>query len=96
MPSKNKIRGYSLEKEVELKLKHLGAKRAWGSNGCALGMEPDVDVFVKELDMKIQCKRRKATPSWLGLMDHLDATVFREDRGEHYIIMKLDKFIGYL
>lgn len=45
------------------------------------------------LAMKLQCKRKKVLPKWLGLTEHVDAAVFKQDRGTIYITMRLDEFI---
>ena len=112
MTSKNKSRGNIVEVETvkafEKASKGMRARRAWGSNGKALGKHEEVDVFVqyhestgslnpKEMDyagdLKIQCKRKKSLPSWLGFTEHVDCVVTREDRGELFIMFKLEDFI---
>jgi hypothetical protein len=90
------------------RMKEIEAKRAWGSNGASLGMHEEVDVLVKLPngqfdrsvppnpyydDFKIQCKRRKKIPKFLGLTEHVDAVVFKEDHGKVYILMSLNDFI---
>jgi len=100
MPSKNKSRGNKLETEVvKLFEKYsLLAKRAWGSNGKALGEHEEVDVLLpanktSERSLKIQCKRKKKLPDWLGFTEHVDAVVVREDRGKKFLLIEFEDFI---
>lgn len=44
-------------------------------------------------EIKIQCKRKKELPEWLGFTKHVDAVVVREDRGRKFIMMDLEDFI---
>jgi len=88
--SKSKAKGNRFEHECVDKLKDLGfkdVKRAWGSNGLALGYTEDVDVLADGI--KIQCKVRKTTPKWLEL-GNCDMVFFKQDRGEIFVIQKLE------
>ena len=85
------------------------AKRAYASNGESLGCDKEVDVIVDttfsvgDVDestneitphfTKIQCKIRQKMPSYLAIAEGVDAVIFREDRGEEYILMRLDSFV---
>ena len=69
----------------------VGAERAWGSNGRALGMHEEVDVLL-EGDIRIQAKCRKNIAKWLKPSVFVDAVVVREDRGQNYIILRLEDF----
>lgn len=123
MSSKNKVRGNVVEKEVVKAFQKAGheAKRAWGSDGRALGLTEDIDVltwrdggfsggfgaaseirggvpvYFPDKDstdiLKIQCKRKKKLPDWLGFSKNVDAVVVREDRGQLFIIMKLEDYL---
>ena len=88
MSSKSKAKGNRFERECVDKLTEMGydAKRAWGSNGKALGFDEDVDILAD--DIKIQCKVRKTVPKWLAL-GSCDWVLFKEDRGEIYKITRL-------
>ena len=92
--SKQKGTGY--ENELVKRLIDAGftdARRAWGSDGRSLGMEPDVDILTEGI--KIQAKRRKAIPKWLRL-GNCDAVMFREDRGLTFVMMTFDDWVKCL
>ncbi len=98
MSAKNKVRGNVLEVEtVKMFESHgISAKRAWGSNGASMGEHAEVDVLVTPIDnspLKIQCKRKKELPDWLGFTKNIDAVVVREDRGRKFIMFDLEDFI---
>ena len=94
MPSPSKAKGNRFEREIVNKLTSLGitAKRAWGSNGAALGMHEEVDVLMGD-DFKIQAKCRKKIASFLVPTEHVDAVVCKQDRGETLIIMRFDDWL---
>lgn len=96
MTAKNKVRGNNLEREIVKYLGTLGveSKRAWGSNGNAIGQHQEVDILVKD-NFKLQVKRKKKLPDWLGMTEHVDAVVFREDgKQKHkYIMLRLEDFV---
>ena len=100
--SKRKGTGY--ENELVKKLIEAGfsnVKRAWGSDGRSLGLEPDVDIvaedyFVHERrSFKVQAKRRKVIPKWLR-MGNCDLVMFREDRGITFVMMTFDDWVRCL
>ncbi len=113
MTSKSKRIGNALENQIVKAFKDAGmeAKRAWGSNGEAMGEHKDVDVLVNyralikaeesevdvialgEKKLKIQSKKKKELPKWIGLSEYVDASVVREKYGDMYIIMRLNDFI---
>ena len=83
-------KGNRFEHECVDKLRDLGfkdVKSAWGSNGLALGYTEDVDVLADGI--KIQCKVRRATPKWLEL-GNCDMVFFKQDRGDIFVIQKLE------
>ena len=87
--NRSKAKGNRFEHECVDKLKDMGlkdVKRSWGSNGLALGLTEDVDILAD--DIKIQCKVRKTIPKWLAL-GNCDLVLFKEDRGEIFVIQKL-------
>ena len=98
MPNKNKIIGTNFEREVVKALKedhNIESKRAWGSNGEALGEDKEVDVLISDTGFKIQCKKTKKLPNWLGMSDKVDAVVFKENRGNKYVLLDFDLFFYY-
>ena len=93
MPHPSKVKGNTYEREIVDKFKEHGidCKRAWGSNGQALGLHEEVDCLAQG-DLRIQAKRRKKIANWLKPSEVVDAVVVREDRGETYIIIRLEEF----
>jgi Holliday junction resolvase len=93
MTHPNKAKGNKFEVELvhDAQEKGLEAKRAWGSNGIAIGEAEEVDVLVEKT--RIQAKRRKKLPKWLAINEGVDAVVFREDKGETYILMRWEKVL---
>jgi Holliday junction resolvase len=91
-PSKQK--GNRFERLIVEKAKSygVGAERAWGSNGRALGMHEEVDVLL-EGHLRIQAKCRKNIAKWLKPSEEVDAVVVKENRGETYIILRYDEFL---
>ena len=105
MTAKNKLRGNLLERQVvaAFSSKGIAAKRAWGSNGEAIGHHAEVDVLVSynlstkpasiNTEIKVQCKKKKKLPDWMGFSEHVDAVVVSENHGKRYIMIELDDFI---
>lgn len=107
MPSKSKIKGSNFEREIVQEFQEAGfeAKRAYASNGEALGLHREVDVLVSFKQpnqfgiehlrqLKLQCKRRKELPRCIGLSENVDASVLRANNGESIIILRLEDFIN--
>ena len=92
-PTNNKLRGKQLEREVVKAAQAMGlqAKRAWGSNGQALGHHEEVDVLLE--GRKIQCKRRKRLPAWLIPNENVDVQVVREDHGQPFAVISLHQYL---
>ena len=93
-PSKNK--GNTFERELVNQAIESGleAKRAYGSNGEALGFHATVDLVVE--GQKLQAKRRKAIPAWLGLSEHVDAVVVRADYQEAVVLISWFEYLNFL
>ncbi|MAG50212.1 hypothetical protein CL621_01060 [archaeon] len=103
--NKSKAKGNRFERELVQNIELTGreAKRAWGSNGEALGMHAEVDLIFSELDgtamagwlqtYKVQAKIRKNIAKFLKPSENVDMQVIREDRGDIYAILKLDKLL---
>jgi hypothetical protein len=86
---RNKERAYEHETEIvkAAEAEGMSARRAWGSDGRALGLAADVDV---EIDgrVRVQAKRRKRLPAYLQVPASCDAVVFRQDRGEQLVLVR--------
>ena len=54
-------------------------------------MHAEVDLLIK--DYKIQAKIRKSIASYLLPNENVDAQVIREDRGEAYIVLRLEDWL---
>ena len=94
MPSKSKAKGNRFERDIVNVVQELGipAKRAWGSNGAAIGQHEEVDVLMDE-KFKIQAKCRKKLADFLNPTEHVDAVVCKQDRGQTLIIMPFKEFL---
>ena len=93
MPSPSKQKGNRFEREIVNKAVQSGltAKRAWGSNGAALGMHEEVDLVIgRDPEIKIQAKCRKKLATFLQPTEHVDAVVCKQDRGETLIILRFE------
>lgn len=93
MTHPSKVKGNTFEREIcEVFKRHgIKCKRAWGSNGQSLGLHEEVDNLA-EGGLKIQAKRRKKIAQWLKPNENVDVVIVREDRGEPFIIIKLEEF----
>ena len=95
MPNKSKAKGNRFERQiVELcTMCSFKSVRAWGSNGRSLGMHEEVDVLIDN-DFRVQAKCRKRLPMFLKPSEEVDCTVFKEDRGDIYIMMRFDDWLA--
>jgi Holliday junction resolvase len=86
-------KGFSFEREVVNQFKEAGipAKRAYGSNGASMGMHPEVDVVAGE--KTFQLKRTKSVAAKYKPSDAVYGQIFREDRGESYVLIRLKDYI---
>jgi len=93
MAHPSKVKGNKFERDVVNKAKEFGleSKRAYASNGESLGMHAEVDLIIE--DYKIQAKIRKNIASYLLPNENVDAQVIREDRGEAYIVLRLEDWL---
>ena len=96
MAHPSKVKGNTFERFVVNKAKEFGlkSKRAYASNGESLGMHAEVDLIIE--DYKIQAKIRKNIASYLVPNKNVDAQVIREDRGEAYIVFRLEDWLKTL
>jgi len=100
MPSKSKAKGNRFERLIVDMTKDyfnnkVKIKRAWGSNGAAMGQHEEVDVLIGK-DFKIQAKCRKAIGQWMIPNENVDAQVIKGDREEPLIVMKYDDWLDML
>lgn len=100
MGNTNRRRGFGFEREVVNLLKSHGfeARRMWGSDGRSAGLPKEVDLvwsFPEGQDLHMQLKRKKKLPQYLRQRD-VDATVFREDRGDTLVLLPLESLIALL
>lgn len=93
-PSKSKGNNFERELVQQAIDSGLTAKRAWGSNGEALGCHATVDLLIE--DQKLQAKRRKTIPAWLGMSEHVDAVVVRADYQEAVVIVSWFDYLDFL
>ena len=96
MAHPSKVKGNKFERDVVNKAKEYGleSKRAYASNGESLGMHAEVDLIIE--DYKIQAKIRKSIASYLVPNENVDAQVIREDRGEAYIVLRLEDWLEFI
>ena len=99
MSSPSKAKGSRYEKKVVDLLVSRGlvdTKRAWGSNGNALGCHAEVDVLSN--GCKIQVKARKALPAIVrdALTEHVDAAILYADRQAPVVVIKMEEFLHLL
>lgn len=84
-PSKRKGNAFERELVKQAQDSGLEAKRAYASNGEALGHHAEVDLVVN--GKRIQAKRRKALASFLRPSEHVDAVAVRQDHGETLVLL---------
>ena len=73
----------------------IKVKRAWGSNGAAMGQHEEVDILIGQ-NIKLQAKCRKAIGQWMIPNENVDAQVIKGDREEPLIVMKYDDWLEML
>ena len=93
MSHPSKVKGNKFERDVVNKAKEFGlkSKRAYASNGESLGLHAEVDLIIE--DYKIQAKIRKNIASYLLPNQNVDAQVIRQNRGEAYIVLRLEDWL---
>jgi Holliday junction resolvase len=89
----SKAKGYGFEKELvdQANEKGILSKRAWGSNGKALGEAETVDLLIGSY--RVQAKRRKSLPAYLKPPEGADAQIFRADREEALVVLPWKLFL---
>lgn len=84
-PSKSKGNAYERQLVNQALQSGMAAKRAYASNGEALGHHAEVDLVVA--GKRIQAKRRKAIATWMRPNKNVDAVCVREDRGDTIVLI---------
>jgi len=94
MPHPSKQKGNRFERLIVNIAKDEGikAKRAYGSNGEALGCHEEVDVLLNK-KIKVQAKVRKRIAGWMIPSEHVDVQVIKEDRGIPYAVLPFDDYL---
>lgn len=94
--ARNRERSYEHESQLVRAAQAAGleARRAWGSNGKAIGLAADVDIDIE--GHHVQAKRRKKLPAYLQIPDSCEAVAFRQDRGENLVLIRLPTYLEYL
>ncbi len=94
MAHPSKAKGNRFERLVVNITKDEGipAKRAYGSNGQALGCHEEVDVLINDT-IKVQCKTRKRIANWMIPSEHVDIQLIKEDRGIPYVVLSYDDYL---
>ena len=89
-------KGFGFEREVVNAAKEAGlfAKRAYGSNGASMGLHPEVDLIIGELNL--QAKRTARVAAKFRPTEHVDGVVFREDRGQTFVMLPMDTLLELL
>ena len=93
----NKRRGKQLERDIVKKAQEAGliAKRAWGSDGRAMGHHQEVDVLIE--DQKIQCKRmKKLSEKIRPNVETVDMQIIRQDNDQAFVVMPLKLLLSLL
>ena len=77
---------------------NIKARRAWGSNGQALGMHEEVDValYLENSTYKIQAKIRRKISDFIKPSEHVDFQILRADREEPYVVMRIKDFAKFI
>ena len=99
MSHPSKIKGNRVEREVVdiFKQENIKATRAWGSNGKSLGLHEEVDVYVNDLDLKIQVKARKQIAEYvIPDTNIVDMQVVKGNNKQHLAVLPLKVLIKYL
>jgi hypothetical protein len=94
-PSKAKGSGFEVECVKVALFRGHKAKRAWGSNGRAMGEHEEVDLVID--NMKFQCKRRAKIAQDLFPGVNVDAQIIRADRQTTaFVVVSFPKFLDLM
>ncbi len=92
----NKKRGSTYERKLVTLAKAAGfeAKRAYASNGEALGEVKEVDLMIN--GYRIQAKKRAKLPAYLDIDEGVDMVVFSRDRGPDLALIEFDSMLRFM
>ena len=92
--NKSKAKGNRFERLIVLMTtdRDIECKRAWGSNGAAMGEHEEVDILIGK-NFKLQAKCRKAIAQWMIPNENVNAQVIKGDREEPLIVMRYEDFL---
>lgn len=100
MSSKSKAKGNRLERLIVKTFTEHGyeCKRAWGSNGAALGEADTVDnvVHINGMKLTIQAKSRKRIAEFMKPPEGADVAIIKEDRGPMLMVLPVALFLAVL
>lgn len=93
MTHPSKAKGNNFERQLVNTAKDSGieAKRAYGSNGEALGHHAEVDCLVA--GRRIQAKCRKSIAGYIAPSEHVDAVAIKENYGEVLIVLRYSDWL---
>ena len=96
MPNRSKEKGTGFEREIvnQAIASGIPAKRAYGSNGEAMGEHREVDV--KLGGYNAQLKRRARLPDYLKPSEHVDIQILREDNGTSLVVLDWFDYLDLL
>lgn len=92
----SRVKGFSYEREVVNQAKDAGipAKRAWGSDGRSLGLDPEADVVIG--GRPFQCKRTKVISSRFTPSPGIYGQLIRADRQESLVVIRYKDYLQLL
>lgn len=96
MPNRSKQKGTGFEREIvnQAIASGIPAKRAWGSNGEAMGWHAEVDAMLG--GFRAQLKRRARIPDYLKPSEHVDIQIIREDNGTSLVVLDWFDYLDLL
>ena len=93
----SRTKGFGYEREIvnEIKESGLSARRMFGSDGRSSGFSADTDLVIEE-KYKFQLERTKTIRAKYKPTEGTDGSIFREDRGESFALVRLSWLIELL
>jgi len=93
----SRTKGFGYEREVVNQIKQAGldARRMFGSDGRSSGLSADTDIYV-DGRYSFQLERTKTIRAKYRPTDGTVGSIFREDKGESFALIRLDFLIELL